>query len=297
MRQGRLRSSPLVKIIALVCALAVAPTVALSADFGPAPAPVAPPSQWRLSFTPYGWLTWLDGEQTVRGRSVDVKVDPIQVLDHLERVPFFGYGEARNGPIALYSDVFYANLGLTGEGVRSRSLASGITGTLSAAGGLDFEEAVVEVGGAYEVMKLDRHTAIDILAGARYWHQDMSINLALAGTLDTGDLSISGNRAIARSGSVDWVDPLVGGRIRYNLAPGQDFILRGDVGGFGVGSQFSWNALAAYSFVFAKRDGVTYSGLLGYRALSADYEQGSGRTKYVYDVVMHGPVTGLTIGF
>ena len=73
-------------------------SAARSADFGPAPAPVAPASQWRLSFTPYGWLTWLDGEQTVRGRSVDVKVDPIQVLDHLERVPFFGYGEARNGP-------------------------------------------------------------------------------------------------------------------------------------------------------------------------------------------------------
>jgi hypothetical protein len=74
-------------------------------------------------------------------------------------------------------------------------------------------------------------------------------------------------------------------------------MLRGDVGGFGVGSQFSWNALAAYSFIFAKQDGVTYSGLLGYRALSADYEQGSGRTQYVYDQVMHGPITGLTIGF
>jgi hypothetical protein len=269
----------------------------LSADFGPAPQPVLPASQWRLSFTPYGWLTWLDGQQTVKGRSVNVDVDPIQLLEHLERVPFFGYGEARNGPLALYSDIFYANLGLSGDGIRSRSLAPGITGTLSAAVGLDFEEAVVEVGGAYEVMKLDSHTAIDVLAGARYWHQEGSINLALAGTLDTGDLSISGNRAIARSGSVDWVDPLIGGRIRYNSAPGQDFILRGDVGGFGVGSQFSWNALAAYSFVFSKRDGVTYSGLLGYRALSADYEQGSGRTKYVYDVVMHGPVTGLTIGF
>ncbi len=272
-------------------------TAALSADFGAAPAPVLPPSQWRLSFTPYAWLTWLDGEQTVRGRSVDVHVDPIQVLDHLERVPFFGYGEARNGPLALYSDIFYANLGLSGGGIRSRSLASGINGTLSAAFGLDFEEAVVEVGGAYEVMKCDPHTAIDLLAGARYWHQEMSINLALAASLDTGDLVISGDRVIDRSGSVDWVDPVVGGRIRYNLAPGQDFMLRGDVGGFGAGSQFSWNALAAYSFVFAKRDGVTYSGILGYRALSADYEQGSGRTKYVYDLVMHGPITGLTVNF
>ena len=183
-------------------------SAALSADFGAAPEQVVPASQWKLSFTPYGWLTWLHGEQTVRGRSVDVHVDPIQVLDHLERVPFFGYGEARNGPLALYSDIFYANLGLSGGGIRSRSLASGITGTLSGSLGLDFEEAVVEVGGAYEVMKCDRHTAIDVLAGARrYWHQEMSINLALAGSLDAGGLDISRGFAIDRSGSVDWVDP------------------------------------------------------------------------------------------
>jgi hypothetical protein len=69
-------------------------------------------------------------------------------------------------------------------------------------------------------------------------------------------------------------------------------ILRADVGGFGVGSQFSWNALAAYSWEIAVRDGVTYSGLLGYRALDVDYEQGSGRNKYEYDVLQHGPVDG-----
>jgi hypothetical protein len=271
---------------------------ALSADFGAAPAPVIPSSQWRLSFTPYGWLPWLQGDMTVKGRSVDLNVSPIQVLEHLERVPFMGYAEARNGPIALYGDIFYANLGLSADGVRSRSVTQGINGTLSAALGVDFEEAVVEVGGAYEVMKWDSHTAIDVLAGARYWHQDMSVNLALTGTLtDLGGLDVSRGIAIARGGSVDWVDPVVGGRIRYNLAPGQDLMLRADVGGFGAGSQFSWNALAAYSFVFAKRDGVTYSGILGYRALDVDYEQGSGRTKYVYDVLQHGPITGLTVAY
>lgn len=248
--------------------------------------------------TPYGWLPWLQGDTTVKGRSVDLDINPIQVLEHLERVPFMGYAEARNGPIALYSDIFYANLGLSADGVRSRSVTPGINGTLSASLGVDFEEAVVEVGGAYEVMKLDSHTAMDLLAGARYWHQDMSVNLALTGTLtDLGGLDISRGFAAARSGSIDWVDPVVGVRIRYHLAPGQDLMLRADVGGFGAGSQFSWNALAAYSFVFAKRDGVTYSGILGYRALDVDYEQGSGRTKYVYDVLQHGPITGLTIGF
>ena len=286
------RMTTLMSAMAVASVLFGAPTTVKSADLGSLASPVAPASPWRLSFTPYGWLPFLDGDMTVKGRTVDVYVNPIQVLEHLERVPFMGYAEARNGPLAIYSDIFYANLGLTADGVRSR----GDLGA-SASLGVDFEEAVIEVGGAYEIMKISRNTAIDLLAGARYWHQDLSINLALTGTLDVGGLDLSRGIAIARGGSVDWVDPVVGGRIRYNLAPGQDLLLRADVGGFGAGSQFSWNALAAYSFVVAVRDGVTYAGVLGYRALDVDYEQGSGRTKYEYDVLQHGPLTGLTVSF
>jgi hypothetical protein len=280
--------------------LAAAVTTA-SADSSRRVDPVVPASQWRLSFTPYGWLPWLQGDQTVRGRTVTLDVDPIQVIDHLERTPFMGYAEARNGPLSFYGDVFYANLGLSASGVRSRGVRPEIGGTLGAALGLDFEETVIEAGGAYEIAKWTSasgsSTAIDILAGARYWHQDMSINLGLTAGLVVEDLDFSKGIALARSGSVDWVDPLIGGRIRHQLATGQEIVLRADVGGFGVGSQFSWNALAAYSWEVAVRDGVTYSGLLGYRALDVDYEQGSGRNKYEYDVLQHGPVTGLSINF
>jgi hypothetical protein len=108
---------------------------------------------------------------------------------------------------------------------------------------------------------------------------------------------VSRNRPIARSGDMDWVDPLVGFRVRHQLAPGQGLVFRADVGGFDAGSQFSWNVLAAYSFTFAVRNGVTYAGLLGYRALSVEYEKGSGVNRYEYDVVQHGPVVGLTVGF
>jgi hypothetical protein len=272
---------------------------ATSADLSPRVEPVAPANQWRLSFTPYGWLPFLVGDTTVRGRTVALDVDPIQVIEHLERAPWMSYAEARNGPLAFYNDIFYANLGLTADGVRSRSVHPQIGGTLSAALGLDFEEAVVEVGAAYEITRWSSgagsSTAIDVLGGARYWHQEMSINLDLTGTLD--GLELSNGIAIARGGSVDWVDPLVGGRIRHQLAPGQELMLRGDIGGFGAGSEFSWNVLAAYSFEICAQGGVTYSGVLGYRALDVDYERGSGRTKYEYDVLQHGPVTGLTIAF
>lgn len=88
----------------------------------------------------------------------------------------------------------------------------------------------------------------------------MGINLAVSAGVAVDDLILTGNRAIARSGSVDWVDPVVGARLRHRLAPGHELMVRGDVGGFDAGSQFSWNAIAAYSWDFAVRSGVTYSG-------------------------------------
>jgi hypothetical protein len=93
------------------------------------------------------------------------------------------------------------------------------------------------------------------------------------------------------------LDPLVGFRIRHQLSPGHELVFRADVGGFDVGSQFSWNLMGAYSWDFAVRDGVTLSGLLGYRALSVDYAKGSGLSTYEYDVVMHGPIVGLMAKF
>ena len=157
---------------------------------------------------------------------------------------------ARKGQLSLYGDIFYANLGLTASGVKSRSARPFIAGTLSSALGVDFEELVIEAGGAYEIAQWSAGggsgTVIDVLAGARYWHQQMSISLALTGTLDVGGLDVSRGIAAARGGGVDWINPLVGARIRHQLAPGQVLLLRADVGGFGVGSQVSWDALAAY---------------------------------------------------
>ena len=272
---------------------------ALSADLGSGPPPPlsAPPSAWTFTFTPYGWLAALNGDVTVKGRPVNVDIDAFELLDHLDAAPWMSYSEARRGPLTLYSDSFYAKLGIDGSVSRSvRGL------TVGADADLDIKLTIFELGAAYEVARwhsggIIGSTAIDLLAGARYWHQEASLKFDLTGTLDLNGVVVSRNRAIARSGDVDWVDPLVGFRVRHQLAPGQELVFRADVGGFDVGSQFSWNVLGAYSFTFAVRNGITYSGLLGYRALSADFEQGSGLNKYEWDVVQHGPVLGLTIGF
>jgi hypothetical protein len=119
--------------------------------------------------------------------------------------------------------------------------------------------------------------------------------LALARALAQNGLDLRRNRAVARSGTIDWVDPLVGGRVRMEVAPGHELFVRGDVGGFGVGSKFSWQAVGGYSFDYAVKDGITYSGLIGYKALYADYAQGQGRKRYEFDMLQHGPVVGISL--
>ena len=44
--------------------------------------------------TPYGWLPFLNGDQTIRGRTVDIDVNPIEVLEHLDAAPWMSYVEA-----------------------------------------------------------------------------------------------------------------------------------------------------------------------------------------------------------
>jgi hypothetical protein len=81
------------------------------------------------------------------------------------------------------------------------------------------------------------------------------------------------------------------------MAPGQNLAVRGDVGGFDVGSQFSWQVIATYDFRLCATDRYAIDGYLGYRALSVDYSEGSGANRYEYDAVQHGPVMGATVRF
>jgi hypothetical protein len=296
-------------IVLSLGAASAGPKTLLAGDLG-APVPeeraLQSSTQWTVKLTPYGWLPFLKGDQTIKGRTVEIDVTPSQVLGHLEAFPFMGYAEASKGRLAIYSDIFYAKLGVSDS--RAKSIA-GLTARVAV--DVDFEQAVVELGGAYQIAKwptgsggsvkdeisFARYTAIDVLAGARYWRQDMAVGVALTGTLDLNGLVVSGGRAIARQGSVDWLDPLVGLRVRHQLAPGQELMLRGDIGGFDIGSKFSWNVMGAYSFDVGVHHGVLWSGLLGYRALSVDYEKGAGFSRYEYDVLQHGPIMGLTAKF
>ncbi len=272
-----------------------------AADPGPARAPVVeelpmPPS-WSYRVTPYGWLMALDGTQTVRGRSVKVNASFVDIVEESDTlVGLMGNFEARNGPFALYGDLVWSSIGFERNDVRTRTPAPGVTTTVGRTLGLDIQMAIAEVGAAYEVARFGA-LAFDVLGGARYWYQEADLSFEVDRTIGIGDLELVDGRAFARSGSVDWLDPVIGARVRYAVAPGHELWLRGDIGGFGVGSDFSWQAIGAYGFELGTYQGITFSGVIGYRALYVDYVQGEGRQRYEFDMLQHGPVLGISARF
>ena len=294
---------------AISAALLASATPAASADLGGNTLrPVAAPSQWSFSFTTYGWLPWMSGNSVIKGRSLDVQANPAQILENLDFSSFpawMSYAEARNGRLSLFNDVVYAKLSGSKDFFRSVNHPD-VSATLGADVQADYEQATVEAGGAYEIWSdggSSSATAFDLLAGARYWHQDATVSaefnstVTASGPLGQIGITQSGSRAIAASGSVDWVDPFVGGRLRYKPSAGQEVVVRGDIGGFGAGSDFSWEVIGTYNWQMCIFEGLNVDGYIGYRALSVDYSQGSGTTRYEYDVLQQGPVMGMTTRF
>jgi hypothetical protein len=255
---------------------------------------------WSFAFTSYSWIPWMSGNSVIKGRSFDVSIDPSDVFGHLDwsTLPaWMSYAEARRGPIGLFNDVVYASLsGSRGFDANRRNLD--FSGNVSAS----YTQITVEAGGTYEVWAghnpvLSGSTVLDVVAGARYWHQDTEISASTVTSGNLAGLVFDNNRWVAKSGSVDWVDPFVGVRVRNQLGPHEEFVVRADFGGFGVGSDFSWQVLATYNWQVGTFYGHILDGYVGYRALSVDYSQGSGTSRYEYDVLQQGPVIGSTLHF
>ena len=69
--------------------------------------------------------------------------------------------------------------------------------------------------------------------------------------------------------------------------------MRGDVGGFGVGSDFAWQAFPYLGWQFAQWGSLQ----AGYRWVDMDYETGSGANRFKYDMLYRGPQVGITVRF
>ncbi len=91
----------------------------------------------------------------------------------------------------------------------------------------------------------------------------------------------------------NWFDPLIAARLTAPLESKWHLGISGDVGGFGIGSDFAWQVFPFVGYRFSR----LFELALGYRALGMDYKTGSGDELFVYDMVIFGPQLGLVFRF
>jgi hypothetical protein len=229
-------------------------TLAAGPVFAQAP---AADDSWRYEATLYMLGASMDGTTGVNSLTADVDVPFSDILDNLE-FGAMGRMRAARGHWAFGLDFIYMGLGAS-------------TDRPPADVDLDQSLAELSVGFVYS----DR---FESFVGLRY-------------ALISADIRFQGPLGTLRSGDVDWWDPFIGGRATFPMGENWKFKLRGDVGGFGVGSDFAWQVETLFTRAFSP--GASFE--IGYRWIDVDYRDDD--TGFVYDVLTQGPQAGVTLRF
>ncbi len=214
---------------------------------------------WQWTVAPYIWGTGMDGKIGIGPVSVEVEQSFGDIVSHLDLGGMLRVeGEGRRVGVAI--DFGYVNL--------SETTKLGDAEVTS-------EQFNAEVDA---IIKVNEH--FSALVGARFWKLNNDIDFANPALSD-----VDAER--------DWTDPVVGFIARTPLADRWDFRFRGDVGGFGGGSDLTWQAELLFAFEMTERSSVVF----GYRALEVDFDSGSGAREFIYDVAQRGLEVGFAFHF
>ncbi len=223
---------------------------------------------WRSRVTLYGWFAGLEGDIFARNRgaTAGVSLSPSDVLDNLE-LGAFAFAEARRGRLGVMLDAAYVDLE-SSQDVASPAPAR-ITG--------DTQLLLVTAAASWRVAEQDGAFA-DVYAGGRLTSVDVGLRAQGAGGAD-----------LRATRDESWVDPLIGLRVGAELTDRLSVWGLVDVGGFGVGSDFAWQAYAGARYALSDR----ISAEAGFRYVAFDYSA----ARSDFDMRFWGPTVGVSVGF
>jgi hypothetical protein len=174
-----------------------------------------------------------------------------------------------------------------------------------------FSVPVTKLLGKSEDPEDRRRLDFDLLAGTRYWNVTNKTNLEIkqpsfavngAPATPPGDLSGIGLRHGVRvpaallngtdksvQDTVDWVDPIIGMRIRGDVTRRWSLFALGDIGGWGIGnaSELTWQGMLGSQIQVTDHFGFQ----TGYRALGVQ------RSGALDNTILHGPQLGMFVNF
>lgn len=158
---------------------------------------------------------------------------------------------------------------------------------------------------------IDRNQLRDVLASARgdiraYIRAEAAVRLAIANGTLTADLQAKSDAAKSKlgrsisnalkdslptygAGDQWWIDPIIGLRGQINLTRWLFLAAQGDVGGFGAGSQITWNTQVTVGVNFTRN----IFGELGYRYMYVDYN----KNNFLYQMNSFGLFSSIGVKF
>ena len=251
-RRGGFVRACLSMFVAAMLALVAGPVAAQET-----PDPQEPSNGWSFRLAPYLLGAAVSGSLTINDHTSEVDVGLGEILENLE-LAFMMKAEATNGPWSIGLDGFFAGLVYTADRPTSD---------------VNVDQWFVELSGSYWLTPW-----LSAVAGARY-------------NSVSAEIEFEGPVGRQKATGVDWVDPIIGAGLLVPLGGRWALRGRGDVGGFGVGSTFTWQVQAYVDFSVS--DVVSIDG--GYRIISNDYETSSGDNRFRYYMRLFGPALGVVI--
>jgi len=227
---------------------------------------------WSFQLEPYVLASSIDGDASVgRATGVEVGVDMSDILEVLDLAAMVHFEAHNDNGWGVALDYGFMDLSADISGPR---------------GGL--VDAEVHQG-VFEALLVRQSQSgggnLEYLAGVRWWDNDIDIDIDPAVLPGTASFDVE----------EDWVDLVVGIRWSNPVNDKWTFKFRGDVGGFGLQSDFT-SAVSA-GFHYKMTDSMDLD--LQYKATWVDFETGApGQPGYFqYDTVTHGPLIGVIFNF
>jgi hypothetical protein len=226
---------------------------------------------WHFALSGYLWFPGVHGTAAgVRGNGLGFRASPGDLLSNA-RFGLMGALEARRNRLVTSIDMLWIRL----EDDKALPLPGFVLPPTSA--NMKATEFLLTPKIGFRLINEER-IKIDALAGFRFWH--------LGENLQFNPSSLGLNF----SGSQNFVDPLVGGRIQVPLSPKIVVNILGDVGGWDTGSHLEYQVAGVLGYKIKPK----WTLQAGYRYLFIDYPTSRGG---VFKCATSGVLFGLTRTF
>lgn len=224
-------------------------------------------SGWEFAVTPYLWASGTKVDiDTPQGESIKVDESFTDILGDL-KFAFMGTFEVKHGRFVSVQDIIFLSLG---------SSADGHIGPIPL--DVDVDEKLLTTTHLFGYRVVDQGPMfVDLFAGARI--TSVKVDLDLTGPLQT----------IERDSKKTEFGPVIASRFRAPLGGKWGVGIYGDLGGFGVGADLSWQLLGTVQYDLSDR----WRLLAGWRHFSAKQS----KNDFDVHIKLDGPILGATYRF